>query len=189
MSSLELEAKSLELGAKAQSSITIRRGTAVGVLTPSTEADFDYINGHLRDMDKFEQDHCCRVIGESVRDSLGHMEKSWTLNLRGEIVGYVALQVPPGCSPMSNLRNVPMISTTNVAHHPIDYVRLSRPILQYVVSQAPSWVDTFISAPFKRYAQSVKWQEKTMGWHRVGEFDMGAGETAVLLKISRKELA
>lgn len=166
--------------------VEIRRGTAVGVLTPSTDADFEYINSHLRPLDKFEQDHCCRILGESVRDCLAHMEKSWTLHLKGEIVGYVALQVPPLSSPMSHVRNVPMTSTTNVAHHPIDYVRLSRPILEFVVSQAPAWVDTFISAPFKRYAQSIKWQEN-MGWHRVGEFDMGAGELAVLLKISRKE--
>ena len=167
--------------------VEIRRGTAVGVLTPSTDADFEYINSHLRPLDKFEQDHCCRGLGEEMRDSLDQMEKSWTLHLRGEIVGYVALQVPPGCSPMSRLRNVPMISTGNVTHHPIDYVRLSRPVLEYVISQAPQWVDTFLSAPFKRYAQSVKWQEKTMGWHRVGEFDIGGGEYVSLLRLSRKE--
>lgn len=167
--------------------VEIRRGTAVAVLTPSTDADFAYINAHLRPLDKFEQDHCCRILGEGARDSLAQMEMSWTLRLRGEIVGYVALQVPPLSSPISRIRNVPMTSTVNVAHHPIDYVRLSRPVLEYVVSQAPTWVDTFISAPFKRYAQSVKWQERVMGWHRVGEFDMGGGESAVLLKIERKE--
>ena len=167
--------------------VEIRRGTAVGVLTPSTDADFDYINAHLRDMDKFEQDHFCRVLGTERRDSLDQMEKSWTLHLGGEIVGYVALQVLPGSSPMANVRGIPMLSTAAVAHHPIDYARLSRPVLEYVASQAPSWVDTFLSAPLARYEQAVQWHARTMGWHCVCSFDVG-GEKAILFKISRKEL-
>ena len=167
--------------------VEIRRGTAVGVLTPSTEADFEYVNSHLRDMDRFEQDFCCRVDPAFRRDSLDQMERSWTLHLKGEIVGYVALQVLPGFTPMSTVRHVPMLSTVNVEHHPIDYARLSRPILEYVASQAPSWVETFLSAPLAKYERSVKWHERVMGWHRFGEYDVG-GEKAVLFRITRKEL-
>lgn len=168
--------------------VEIRKGTAVAVLTPSTDADFEYINSHLRDMDKFEQDHFLATDPSFRRDSLDQMEKSWTLHLKGEIVGYVALQKPLGCSPMVRFRVVPMLSTTNVAHHPIDYTRLSRPILEYVASQAPKWVEVFISAPLSKYIRSVKWHEKTMGWRRSGEYDAG-GEKATLFTISRKELA
>jgi len=165
----------------------IRRGTAVAVLTPSTDEDFGYINSHLRDMDRFEQDHFVGVGGIDHRDSLDQMEASWTLHLHGEIVGYVALQVPPGRSPMANFRFMPMLSTVNVAHHPIDYARLSRPILEYVAGRAPSWVEFFLSAPLSKYARSVKWHEKTMGWRRVAEYDAG-GEMATLFMITRKEL-
>lgn len=168
--------------------VEIRKGTAVAVLTPSTDADFEYINSHLRDMDKFEQDHFLAADPSSRRDSLDQMEKSWTLHLKGEIVGYVALQVPPGRSPMARFRIVPMLSTTNVEHHPIDYARLSRPVLEYVASQSPKWVEVFLSAPLSKYARSVKWHEKTMGWHRSGECAAG-GEMATLFTITRKELA
>lgn len=170
-----------------ENAVTIRRGTAVAVLTPSTEEDFDYINANLRTLDKFEQDHFIAIGDTDRRDSLEQMEKSWTLHLKGETVGYVALQVLLGFTRMSNIRYVPMLSTVNVEHHPIDYARLSRPVLEYIASQAPSWVDTFFSAPLSRYEQSVKWHEKTMGWHRVGEYDVG-GEMATLFKTTRKEL-
>lgn len=166
----------------------IRRGTAVAVLTPSTDADFDYINSHLRDMDKFEQDHALSQCGLAKPDSLDQMEKSWTLHLCGEIVGYVAIQVPYGSSSLCNRRFVPMLSTKNVAHHPVDYVRLSLPVLRHVVRNAPPWVDDFLSLPLERYAKSVKWQEQILGFRRLAEFDL-YGEKAVLLHIQRKDIA
>ena len=168
--------------------VEIRRRTALAVLTPSTDEDFEYINSHLRPLDRFEQDHFLRADPSFRRDSLDQMERSWTLRLKGEIVGYVALQLPPGFTPMSTVRYVPMLSTVNVEHHPLDYARLTRPVLKSVASQAPSWVQTFLSAPLAKYEQSVKWHEKTMGWHRLGEYDVG-GERAVLFKLERRELA
>lgn len=166
--------------------VEIRRGTAVGVLTPSTAEDFEYINAHLRAEDKFEQDHFSKTCGVDRVDGLDLMEKSWTLHLKDEIVGYVALQLPPMQSAFSNVRFVPMLSTTNVEHHPLDYVRLSRPILGYVVRQAPKWVDEFYSLPLAKYEATVRWHEKTMGWHRVAEFDV-MGEKAILFNLNRRE--
>lgn len=167
--------------------VEIRRGTAVGVLTPSTPEDFAYVNAHLRAMDRYEQVHFIRCGDIPGPDSLAQMERAWTLRLRGEIVGYVALQVPPMKSPMASFRFVPMLSTTNVGHHPLDYVRLSRPILEYVVSQAPAWVTDFLSAPLERYAQSVKWHEKTMGWRRLASYDV-YGERSILFHLNRKDI-
>ena len=171
----------------ADGAVRIRRGTAVGVLTPATEDDFAYVNANLREMDRFEQDHFIKCGDIPGPDSLAQMERAWTLRLRGEIVGYVALQVPPMKSPMASFRFVPMLSTTNVGHHPLDYARLSRPILEYVISQAPAWVTDFLSAPLERYAQSVKWHEKTMGWRRLASYDV-CGERSILFHLNRKDI-
>lgn len=167
--------------------IEIRRGTAIGILTPSTDADFDYINANLRDMDKFEQDHFATKCGVRTVDSLPLFEKSWTLHLNGEIVGYVALQIPAMQSAFSPVRFVPMLSTTNVDRHPLDYARLSRPVLEHVLRSAPAWVTDFYSLPLAKYTASVRWHEKTMRWHRVREFDV-MGEKAILFHLSRKEI-
>lgn len=167
--------------------VKITRGTATAVLTPSTKEDFAYINANLRDMDKFEQTHFREKCGVSEVDQLGLLEKSWTLHLDGEIVGFVALQVPPMQSSLSADRFVPMLSTKNVAHNPIDYVRLTRPVFEYVIRQAPAYVRNFYSLPLAKYAATVRWHEKTMGWHRVREFDI-CGEKAVLFHLNRKEI-
>lgn len=166
--------------------VVVRRGTAEGVLAPATQEDFDYINANLRAEDKYEQDYFAARCGGMV-DSPEMLEKAWTLRLRGEIVGYVALQLAAGQNILSPARFVPMLSTANVLHHPTDFARLSRPILAYVASQAPAWVTDFYSIPLLRYAASVRWHEKTMKWHRLFDFDAG-GERAALFKITRKEL-
>ena len=167
--------------------IRIHKGSAVGVLTPSTEADFAYINAHLRSLDRFEQEHFMRAGSLDRPDSLDMMETSWTLHLRDEIVGYVALMVPSLQSPLSHVRFVPMLSTENVSHHPLDYARLSRPILEWVLDQAPAWVTDFYSFPLAKYDAAVRWHEKTMRWHKVGEFD-AEGEKVFIYHISRKEM-
>ena len=172
--------------ADAGGAVVIRRGTAEGVLTPATKEDFDYVNANLRADDKYEQDYFAARCGGKI-DSPDMFEKSWTLRLRGEIVGYVAIQLAAGQNIMSPARFVPMLSTTNVLHHPTDFARLSRPILAYVASQAPAWVTEFYSTPLLRYAASVRWHEKTMKWHRLFDFDAD-GERAAVFKLTRKEL-
>ena len=167
--------------------VKITRGTATAVLTPSTDEDFAYINANLREMDKFEQTHFREKCGINEVDSLNLFEKSWTLHLDGEIVGYVALQIPPMQSSFSSVRFVPMLSTKNVAHHPLDYARLSRPVLEHVLRSAPAWVTDFYSMPLAKYTASVRWHEKTMRWHRVRELD-AMGEKAVLFYLNRKEI-
>ena len=167
--------------------IEVRRGTAVGVLTPSTEDDFAYINANLREMDKFEQDHFLKSGTMDHPDSLDMMEAAWTLHLKGEIVGFVGLQIAPLQSPLSTSRFVPMLSTVNVEHHPLDYARLSRPILECVAAHAKPWVRDFFSVPLAKYEASVRWHEKTMGWHRAAEYDL-FGEKAILFHLTRKEL-
>ena len=165
----------------------VTRGTAVGVLTPSTDEDFAYINANLRDMDRFEQDHFREKCGVDAVDKLSLFERSWTLHLDGEIVGYVALQIPPMQSAFSPVRFVPMLSTKNVEHHPLDYARLSRPILEHVIRSAHPWVTDFYSLPLARYEATVRWHEKTMRWHRVREFDL-IGEKAILFHLKRKDI-
>lgn len=167
--------------------VKITRGTATAVLTPSTKEDFAYINANLRDMDQFEQTHFREKCGIDDVDSLHLFEKSWTLHLGGEIVGYVALQIPTMQSAFSPVRFVPMLSTKNVEHHPLDYARLSRPVLEHVLRSAPAWVTDFFSLPLAKYTASVRWHEKTMRWHRVRELD-AMGEKAVLFYLNRKEI-
>lgn len=166
--------------------VVVRRGTAVGSVAPSTEADFAYVNANLRDLDRFEQDFFAERLGEP-RDALDQLERAWTLRLYGEIVGYVGLQVPPAATPLSAARIVPMLSTRNVAHHPLDFARLSRPILEWTLRQAPPWVTDFWSFPLARYAASVRWHEKTMGWTKAGEADV-LGERVAVFHITRKEI-
>ena len=171
----------------ADGAVIIRRGTAEAVLTPATADDFAYINANLRELDRFEQDHFLRHGGCDRRDCLDQMEKAWTLRLRGEIVGYVGLQLPPMASPMTDLRFMPMLSTVAAARHTVDYARLSRPVLEYVIGEAPPWVTDFLSIPLARYAASVRWHERTMGWRRLAELDI-FGERAILFHISRKDI-
>ena len=56
--------------------IKVTRGTAMCVLTPSTDEDFAYVNANLRDMDRFEQDHFREKCGIRDVDSLHLLEKS-----------------------------------------------------------------------------------------------------------------
>ena len=90
-------------------------------------------------------------------------------------------------SAFSPVRFVPMLSTTNAAHHTVDYARLSRPALEHVLRSSPAWVTDFYSLPLAKYTASVRWHEKTMRWHRVREIDI-EGETAVLFHLNRKEI-
>ena len=166
--------------------VEIVRGSARAVVSPSTEEEFAYINANLREMDKFEQNHFRSHCGGKV-DSLDLFEKAWTIRLKGEIVGFVAIQVASGQTVFGNSRFIPMLSTKNVEHHAIDYARLTKPVLKYVASQAQPWVTDFFSLPLAKYDASVRWHEKTMGWHRVAEYD-AFGERAILFQISRKEL-
>lgn len=165
----------------------IRRGTARCSLAPATEADFAWVNAHLRGMDRFEQQHFIRIGDIQRPDSPDMLERAWTIRMGGEVVGYVGLQVPPGMTALSRLRFMPMLSTEAARLRPVDYARLSRPVLAWVVRQAPPWVEAFLSAPLARYAASVRWHERTMGWRRVAEYDVG-GERAVLFTISRSEV-
>lgn len=164
--------------------VEFRLGAAVGTAAPATDEDIARVSADLRPLDRFEQDFFAERTG-APRDSLDQMERAWTLRIGGEAVGYVGLQLPPFASPLSSVRFVPMLSTTAAGRHWIDYVRLSRPVLDWTLRQAPPWVTEFWSFPLARYDASVRWHEKTMRWRRAGEVDV-LGERAVAFRITRK---
>ena len=164
----------------------IRRGTARCSLAPATEADFAWVNAHLRGMDRFEQQHFIRIGDIPRPDSPDMLERAWTIRMGGEVVGYVGLQVPPGMTALSRLRFMPMLSMSQAQKMTLSLPE-SRARAAWVVRQAPPWVEAFLSAPLARYAASVRWHERTMRWRRVAEYDVG-GERAVLFTISRSEV-
>lgn len=178
-----------EAAAAATGEIVVRRGTAVGVLVPATDALLAEVVANLRDEDRREHEHAVRFCGEEFADTkVRHFEKCWIMRLGGETVGYVGLATDALSSPLSTARWIALLSTAAVERHALDYVRLSRPVMRRVADEAPPWVTDFYSMPLKRYEASVRWHEKTMGWRRVREAPLWEGETGVVFHKTRKEM-
>ena len=149
----------------------------------STDADFALVHGRLRPGDRAEE----RVFGEGRRDRLEDMESAWTVRDGAEVVCWVALALFRGDGPLSRRRLVAEMTTDHVWRARLRYVRHSRRVLAAVVENGPSWAEEFLSTPMEAYAQSVRWQERVLGFRRAGRVVVN-GVAHAVLRTTRQEV-
>jgi len=151
-------------------------------MTGSTQADFDFVNAHLRAADYAET----QVFDGGRPDALADMERSWTVRDGANVVGFVATAPFAYESVMSRRRFLVQLTTEYVWRIKVKYVRFSRAVLRAVCENAPAWVTEFYTLPMKAYAGAVRWDERILKMRRVREIDV-EGVPHVLFRITRKE--
>lgn len=150
-------------------------------LRQATQADFDFINAHLRTLDERE----ASVFGH--KDALSDLEVVWTIFDGETLIGYVGYLPLRDGSLFSKSRFLAGLTTDAVWSRKVKYVRYSRRVLKAVVARSPSWVDTFYTLPMKSYAGAVKWLERVLKMTRLG--DVMVNEVPhVLFRITKKEV-
>jgi len=151
-------------------------------LVRSTQADFDFINAHLREADRRETE----VFDRGRPDALCDMETSWTIRDAGNVVGFIATMPFADESVMSRRRFLVELTTGHVWKIKVKYVRYSRAVLRAVVENALPWVEDFYTLPMKAYAGACRWDEKVLRMRKVREIEV-EGVPHVLFHITRKE--
>lgn len=152
-------------------------------LVESTQADYDWINAHLREWDRREAE----VFDGGRPDRLSDMERSWTIRDGENVVGFFATRTFADESVLSRRRFLVELTTDYVWKIKVKYVRFSRAVFRAVVENAPTWVDEFYTLPMKAYTGTVKWQERILGLRRLREVEI-EGIPHVLLGTTRKEV-
>lgn len=151
------------------------------VLRPATQADFDFINARLREMDERETE----VFGH--KDARADLEAAWVILDGDVVVGYVGYLPLADGSILSRSRFLAELTTDAVWSRKVKYVRYSRRVLKAVVAKMPPWVETLYTLPMKDYAGAVAWLERVLKMTRVGEVEVN-GIPHVLFRITRKEV-
>lgn len=151
-------------------------------MVASTQADFDFINANLREMDRREVE----VFDRGRPDALADMERSWTVRDSAEIVGFIAIKPFADESVLSRRRFLVQLTTEYVWRIKVKYVRFSRAVLAAVVANSPAWVTDFYTLPMKAYEGAVKWDERVLKMRRVAEI-CAEGVPHILFHITRKE--
>ena len=159
--------------------IEIGMGT---VLEPSTQEDIDYVEENFRQGEREEH----AVFG-GTRTKLSDFETCWTVRHRGDVIGYFGIAVPKEATPFFPGRWLCYMSCENANKYKLTYVKQSREVMRRVVATLPEHVTDFRSLPAARYVMSVKWHERVLKMHRIGEVDV-KGEKFVMFGISRKEV-
>ena len=80
------------------------------------------------------------------------------------------------------------MSCENANRHKLAFVRATRPVFAWVVSQCPKWTDKYLTWPLESYTGSVRWQEKVLKMRRVARVPAGAGENYIVMELSRQEV-
>jgi len=151
-------------------------------LVRSVQADYDWINAHLRAADRAET----QVFEGGRPDSLADMDESWTIRDGAALVGFAALKSFPGESALSRRRFIVELTTTYVERIKIKYVRFSRAVLAALAANAPSWVEDFYTLPMESYTGAVEWDARILKMRPVKRI-VANGVGHVLFHITRKE--
>lgn len=152
-------------------------------LEPSTQEDIDYVEDNFREGERREAD-----AAGGRRTRLDEFEQCWTAKAEnGDIVGYFGVMTMPDDSFMSRTRALCFMSCENANRHKLAFVASSMPALREVAAKCPSWVDTFRSWPLESYKASIRWQEKVLGFRRVGRVRIG-DDAYIHLETTRKEI-
>ena len=152
-------------------------------LAKSWQEDYDYVNAHLRDMDRRETE----VFDGGKPDRLSDMERSWTIRDGENIVGYFATMTFPDESILSRRRFLVELTTDYVWKIKVKYVRFSRRVVRAVVENTAPWATDFYTLPMADYGGTVKWQQKILGFRKINEIDV-EGVKHVLLHTTRQEV-
>ena len=151
------------------------------VIEPSTQEDIDYVEENFRQGEREEH----AVFG-GERTRLEAFEECWTVRHRGDVIGYFGVAIPQGATAFAPGRWLCYMSCENANKYKLTYVKQSREVMRRVVATLPEHVTDFRSLPAARYVMSVKWHERILKMHRIGEVDV-KGEKFVMFGISRKE--
>lgn len=152
-------------------------------LSLATQEEIDYVEDNFREGDRREHEV---AGGRSTR--LDEFEVCYTVRAKNrDIMGYFGVMVMPNESFMSRRRALCFMSCENTNRHKLAFVADSKPALRAVVQNLPPWVDTFRSWPLESYPASIRWQERTLGFRRVGRVQIG-DDAYIHLETTRKEI-
>lgn len=153
-------------------------------LVPSIQADIDYVEANFRAGERHEAE-----IEDAGRTTLDEFESCWTVRAaNGDVIGYFGVMVMPNESHMSRTRAFCFMSCENANRHKIAFVKASRPVFAWVVSQCPKWTDKYLTWPLESYTGSVRWQEKVLKMRRVLTVPAANGENYIVMELTRQEV-
>lgn len=149
-------------------------------LTKATAADFAILNANLRDEDREE----CRVFG-AEGDDIKYWDAAWGLRFRDAFIGIVGWGKCQGTDESSPLRLFLFMSTTEVERHKIEFVKVSRRVMQAVMDEMPPQVKVVFALPMASYKRSIEWQRRILGFKGEAEVEVN-GVKHVLMACERK---
>lgn len=147
-------------------------------LTPSTQADYDYVNANLREGDRCERDFF------GCEDRLEDMDLSYTVRDGEDIIAFLALKPMGGETRLSKSRFFVYLTTSHVRSRRIKYVRTTKKLLRAFVEAVPAWITEFHALTMESYVGAVRWLERVVGMRRIGRIDID-GEPHVHFVILR----
>ena len=153
-------------------------------LVPATQAEIDYVEDNYREGERHE-----REVENAPPTCLSDFESRWTVRAaNGDVIGYFGILVMPNESHMSRTRAFCFMSCENANRHKIAFVKATRPVFAWVVSQCPPWTDRYLTWPLESYTGSVRWQEKVLKMRRILTVPAGNGENYIVMELTRQEV-
>ena len=154
-------------------------------LAPAAQGEIDYVEGNYREGERRE-----REVEGAPPTRLSDFERCWTVRAaNGDIIGYFGVLAMPNESHMSRTRAFCFMSCGNADRHKVAFVKATRPVFAWAVSQCPPWTDRYLTWPLESYAASGRWQEKVLKMRRVARVPAPAdGEWYIVLELTRQEV-